>query len=328
MSLTICIPTYNRANLLARCLSSIFTQINSGLDFSVIVSDNNSSDNTSSICKVYAQHKNFFYYKNDRNLGILGNFIAAVKRSNSEFIWLLGDDDLMLDRSLINIFSLFKLYPKVDFFYLNSYNSNINVGDFKSQNLIYSSLPLFSNYKKTGVLKFSELINRNISFDFLGAMYMNVFRRTYWESGLSAINQNSFEDKRTFSNFDNTFPHIKIFASAFMFSKAYYSYNPFTINYSGARDWAHMYPLIYSVRIPEALDFYRANGLGLISYLKAKNSSLDNFAHDYFYLLINRNIYKNYFTYTGLLFKNCLFPNFYLSLIYPFLRKLKKLFNL
>ena len=46
-TLTIAIPTYNRAAILKKCLSSIFSQIN-GLEkhINILVSDNNSDDNT------------------------------------------------------------------------------------------------------------------------------------------------------------------------------------------------------------------------------------------------------------------------------------------
>ena len=328
MKLSICIPTYNRSDLLLRCLDSIFINVNKGLDFNVIVSDNHSNDETFHLCKLYYHHHNFSYFRNDKNIGVLGNFIKVINYSNAEFAWLLGDDDLLLGDSLTRLFELFSNHPKVDFFYLNSYNSISTSANFLNDDSNNLYLPLFSNYKKSGELKFMELINRNISFDFLGGMYMSVFRQSMWKKNLNVINQNSFADHRVFSNFDNTFPHVKIFSYAFSCSKAYFSHKPFTINFAGARDWAHLYPLIYSVRIPEALDFYRKNGLNYFSYLKAKNSSLDNFALDYVRLIKNYQRYKNYFSFPKLVLMNCLFPNVYLSLLYPIIRKFKKLIKI
>ena len=65
----------------------------------------------------------------------------------------------------------------------------------------------------------------------------------------------------TFSTFENTCPHIKIFSKAFAKSKAFFYADGLSVNLSGQREWSNLYPFVESIRIPEALDHYFKFGL-------------------------------------------------------------------
>ena len=107
----------------------------------------------------------------------------------------------------------------------------------------------FSQRKNEGKLRFNELINPNISFDFLGGIFLSVFRKKNWDENTSVLDKNAIQDNRIFSHFDNTFPHIKIFSRAFANSDAYFNSIPLNVCLTGAREWSHMSPLIMSVRL-------------------------------------------------------------------------------
>ena len=66
-------------------------------------------------------------------------------------------------------------------------------------------------------------------------------------------------DKRLYSNFDNTAPHVKIWSAAFKDKKSYFLAKPLSANIHGPRtlDWGNYVPLVEAVRIPEALECYR-----------------------------------------------------------------------
>lgn len=95
------------------------------------------------------------------------------------------------------------------------------------------------------------------------------------------IDKDAILDIRTFSHFDNTFPHIKIFARAFSKSNAYFNYRPLCVNLSGVREWSSKSSLINSVRLIEALKFYLREGLPYWKYLYCKNFALRNFIPDF-----------------------------------------------
>ena len=84
------------------------------------------------------------------------------------------------------------------------------------------------------------------------------------------------------------FPHIKIFSRAFANSDAYFNSIPLNVCLTGAREWSHMSPLIMSVRLVEALDEYRKNGLSFWQYVYCKNYALKNFIPDLVNMIIHR----------------------------------------
>ena len=98
--LSICIPTCNRAEYLPVMLDSIFKQaVFDGVE--VVVSDNNSYDDTARVVKEYqALYKNLFYYKNDINVGFDRNVLNCISRAKGKYCWILGDDDALLPGSI------------------------------------------------------------------------------------------------------------------------------------------------------------------------------------------------------------------------------------
>jgi glycosyltransferase involved in cell wall biosynthesis len=52
--LSICIPTYNRAELLKNCVESIVINYDFDEEVEVVISDNASDDNTLEICEMFA----------------------------------------------------------------------------------------------------------------------------------------------------------------------------------------------------------------------------------------------------------------------------------
>src|SRR5205814_528098 len=118
-----CIPTYNRAAHLANCLRSIISsRASSNIAFEVCVSDNCSTDETEEVVNRARQSLAIKYKKNPTNLGIPRNFLNVVDMADGEFVWLIGDDDLLLPNALAELSGLIAKHPKVDFFYINSFH--------------------------------------------------------------------------------------------------------------------------------------------------------------------------------------------------------------
>ena len=96
--LSICIPTYKRAAYLEKSLEA-FRQAFEGHDYDVelLVSDNDSPDNTPEVVKA-AMDKGLKcrYVRNERNLGPDGNFLSCFRKASGKYIWLLGDDDYLI----------------------------------------------------------------------------------------------------------------------------------------------------------------------------------------------------------------------------------------
>ena len=93
-TLSICIPTYNRSALLAELLDSIIAQ---GLpEIEVVVSDDASPDDTVAVAERYrGRIARYTLIAQPVNIGLDRNFLAVVEAATGDYIWLMGDDDLI-----------------------------------------------------------------------------------------------------------------------------------------------------------------------------------------------------------------------------------------
>tara|TARA_B100000700_G_C14979512_1_gene825635 strand:+ start:159 stop:1157 length:999 start_codon:yes stop_codon:yes gene_type:complete len=330
MLLSICIPTYKREECLNNCLNSILkASKNINFDFEICVSDNCSGFATEKVVLSYKNYLNIKFSKNSDNLGFGVNTLKSVSMAQGEFVWILGNDDLLVPYALQKIGDLLKSNENIDFFYINSFHLSSNYVFKYTQPFDTNNLPQdmdkFSMKQNSETINFFDLINPKISFDFLLGIYLSVFKRKKWVDNLHVIDQELIKDTRTWSTQDNTFPHIKIFAAAFANSKAYFYAQPLSVNLYGEREWDNLYPFVEIIRIPECLDTYRKNGLKLTSYLYCKNFALRNFTNYIVKIILNRKKGGlEYISFNKHILKNIFYPNIYLSIIYFLFRKIFK----
>ena len=105
--LTILIPTFNRADKLARLLQNIDDELaRSGLAgrMDVLVSDNASTDSTP---QVLATFKPAAYrlstFRQPENVGMDRNMQFLYERATYEYIWFFSDDDILLPGSVAKV---------------------------------------------------------------------------------------------------------------------------------------------------------------------------------------------------------------------------------
>jgi glycosyltransferase involved in cell wall biosynthesis len=90
--LSICIPTYNRASLLAKTLTHLRSAF--GDEAEIVVSDNCSTDRTQDVIAAHAPHfRRFRTVRQTENRGSMPNFAAAISLATGEFLYTLSDDD-------------------------------------------------------------------------------------------------------------------------------------------------------------------------------------------------------------------------------------------
>ncbi len=330
MSISICIPTYNRSKHLLNCLNSLLLQTD--LDFEVCISDNGSDENMYDLIAPFKEKLNIKFSRNEKNLGAASNFLKVASMASKKFIWFLGDDDLLVPNAIKEVSSLIKDNQDCDFFWINSYHLNADYLNKFESPFNTKNLPLemdrLSNNRKSKKLMFFELIKHNIAFDYLLGVFVCVFKRDMWKKNIGVVNQELIKDKRAWSNFENTCFHIKIFCEAFSNSKSYFYSKPQSVNLYGVREWGNIYPLVEIVRIPEALDYYRSKGMNFFQYIYEKNYALRNF-FNYFTKIYfgGEKMGVNYINFRKHFFNNLIYPNAWLSIIYFFVRQSKKIFK-
>ncbi|MGL5941366.1 MAG: glycosyltransferase [Waterburya sp.] len=94
---SICIPTYNGAEYFSETLESIFAQ--SYRNFEIIISDDNSQDETIKIAQEYQKKSpvNFTIFEHEQ-YGIGRNWNFAIAKSRGKYIKFIFQDDLMLPK--------------------------------------------------------------------------------------------------------------------------------------------------------------------------------------------------------------------------------------
>ena len=96
----ICIPTYKRPDFLRRCLASIIDQAD-GLPIEICVADDSCSDvNDAVIGEAARRFPALRRLKNETNLGINENIRRVVGMADTDYAWLVGEDDYFLPGAL------------------------------------------------------------------------------------------------------------------------------------------------------------------------------------------------------------------------------------
>ncbi|PIS13894.1 hypothetical protein COT65_01735 [Candidatus Shapirobacteria bacterium CG09_land_8_20_14_0_10_47_13] len=110
--LTVIIPTYNRADLLGRSIQSVLDQ--SFKEFDLIIIDDKSTDGTPRVVKNFNDSR-IKYIKNQKNLGIIGNWNKAIDVAPGKYLSIFHDDDIMSPDFLKEAFLALEANPSVGF---------------------------------------------------------------------------------------------------------------------------------------------------------------------------------------------------------------------
>lgn len=122
--LSLCIPTYNRG----WCVKEQIIRLNSCPKeilnkIEILISDNCSTDDTKKI--VGEAIENGFsckYIRNDINLGMDGNFVSCCRHAQGRYLWILGDDDIIIIDSLVRIVNLLASSEEYDLLHIYQKN--------------------------------------------------------------------------------------------------------------------------------------------------------------------------------------------------------------
>lgn len=101
--IAICIPTYNGEAYLHECLESCINQ--SFQDYEIVICDDGSTDGTVAIIDSYINRSSRIkFLKNDKNLGLVGNWNRCLAASNAEWIKFVFQDDYISQDCLQEFF--------------------------------------------------------------------------------------------------------------------------------------------------------------------------------------------------------------------------------
>lgn len=160
--LTIAIPTYNRAKSLDLLLQSIGGQL-IGLDdhdLEVLIFDNCSTDNTGEVAKSFsAKYSIIRYARNSENIGPDNNFVKAFNSAQGQYLWMLGDDELLFDGAIV---WALKFCKEKEFGCV--YLSSIPVVFDQIHHFLGQPIDALVKFKKFNSYQFAQAINYRITF--------------------------------------------------------------------------------------------------------------------------------------------------------------------
>ncbi len=118
--LTCAITTYNRAPWLKHSLKRLLDAAAPwGGAVEIVVCDNASTDDTPKVAEELLKTHSFRYFRNPANVGMLGNLGATARHCKGAYVWIVGDDDLVVAEGLETIVKGLEENPDVEMAYLN-----------------------------------------------------------------------------------------------------------------------------------------------------------------------------------------------------------------
>lgn len=166
--LSICIPTYNRPNCLRELLLSIADE---GIEeIEVVVCDDASpEDPTKIIHEFKSSIPDLKYIRHPSNIGLDRNFLSVVHHASGEYVWLIGDDDVIEPGGIGRVLGALESKPKVT-------GLTLGVVDYDAEmkNLVGIRNTPDSQYFSTAAEVFSEVSS------LLGFMSALVVDRAAW----------------------------------------------------------------------------------------------------------------------------------------------------
>jgi len=173
--LTVVIPTYNRADTLATTLDFVIPQVLEHRDeVHIYISDNASTDHTAEKVKEYdARYPGIItYFCQEKNLTASPNFNDAVHRANTEYVYLLSDDDLIVPECISFMLKCIKEYKDIKYFHANQY---VSTEEMDNVSLWYSNFGLtyVKEYETGGDMLMDH-------FDGPSCCSANLFKRQLW----------------------------------------------------------------------------------------------------------------------------------------------------
>jgi glycosyltransferase involved in cell wall biosynthesis len=109
---SVCIPTYNRSQLLSQAIQSVLAQTEP--DFELIVCDDGSADDTALQMAQYNDSR-LHYIRHPHNIGKSNNMRSGFDAATGEYFIKFDDDDRLTPNFLAQTTAILDRHPEVDF---------------------------------------------------------------------------------------------------------------------------------------------------------------------------------------------------------------------
>jgi len=186
--ISICIPTYNGAKVIAKTLDSIIQDANKieniNAIIEIVLTDDCSSDETLIVISSYAAKYEYVkVFKNEINLGMDGNFKKTALNAEGKYVWYSGQDDIFLEGALSYVYEALKNNPDLGVININFSQFSDSKGTcicpsmFSLQSYYPEKIDFNKDLLFDGAKEYFSFFNDSPSF-----LPATVMKRSYWLS--------------------------------------------------------------------------------------------------------------------------------------------------
>ena len=169
--ITIGIPVFNNEKIIKKRIDDIIKQ--SFQDFTILISDNNSTDKTREICEKIVQTDNrIIFFHHEENMGPYWNFNFLLDKAETEYFVWAADDDIWSDNFLEKNIEF--LEKNIDYVGSIGESSLYNIDNNNDVRLIKNS-KINKYVKSTDENDVEERISSYLNFN-MGVQFYSVFR--------------------------------------------------------------------------------------------------------------------------------------------------------
>lgn len=294
IDLSVHLITYNNEKHIEETLQSILKQ-KVNFNYEIVVGDDCSSDRTLEIITKYASANAtlFNVVKNEKQLGILGNFKSTLDRCKGTFIFDIAGDDLLKGKdALQKMVTVLQNDSSLGFVYsgfdrLDGHNNKIT--SLKNKSPIYASKNTFKKEVLLGkVNPISLCYNKSHLYkyvDFDTYLMMELIVEDY-PIFIDLIMHTDFaiikESLHIYRVHDNSFTHQKSLKNHLFFKnemKKVFAY--FSKKYHFSKQINDEYSKNHNKELLFLAGYFQNKALGKKTYKKIKSKSLNDFIHYY-----------------------------------------------
>ncbi len=255
--LSICIPTFHRAEWLRSCLYALAPQVKQAGDLvELIVSDNHSEDHTTEVVEWASTFGPIRYHRHPTNIGSMRNVYALVNDlARGEFVWILGNDDIAREDAVQRIVTALQQHPELDYTYVNY--SPLHLPEDPTRIISASEFPNLAPYNPDVQDRYLQRLSELVPADYecFTPFYCSVMRRSLARSAYEMCIHGEAWD-----SIENTVPQAVVVARKLLDKPAWYIGNPCVIT-NRTPSWTNHVPWFFFATLPEVYDCFQQAGV-------------------------------------------------------------------
>ncbi len=163
---SVCIPAYNNAEYIRDTIVSVLNQTYRNIE--LIVVDDKSTDETADIVESVKDER-LKLYRNEKNLGMVGNWNRCLNLATGEFVKLICADDMLDSDAIEKEAKAMQEHPEV----------NLVESDTRLVDVNGKKTGAFHRYRKSGAVDGTKLAKKALLIqNYFGAPVNNLIRRS------------------------------------------------------------------------------------------------------------------------------------------------------